>query len=253
MNVAIFGGTFDPVHRGHLAVARAAQVAYDLGRIYFVPADIPPHKQRQPITPFYHRYAMLALALREERAMIPSLMEAPSEEARRTPNFSIDTVRRFRSQMSKTDRLFFMVGVDAFMAIATWRKPEELLREVEFIVANRPGYSMVDIANALPESMRKTPGLLALAKSIAGKKLVNAVGTTTLALPGVTLHLLSDVSDRASSTRFRVSAAAGRFTKGLLDDAVVEYIRKEHLYKGLQGNAERSRRRRQVVSARGPK
>lgn len=249
MNVAIFGGTFDPVHRGHLAVGRAAQTAYDLGRIYFVPADIPPHKQRQPITQFHHRYAMLALALRNERNFIPSLMEAPGEEARRTPNFSIDTVRRFRAQLPKSDRLFFLIGLDAFMEISTWREPEDLLRETEFIVVSRPGYSMADVANALPESIRKAPGLSTLANSKAGNKLVTTLGTTTLAVPGATLHLLPDVADKASSTDIR-QAAARRLTKGLLDEAVVEYIRKEHLYKGFKAKAQRSPGAAKVVSIR---
>ena len=239
MNVAIFGGTFDPVHRGHVAVARAAQATYNLGRIYFVPADVPPHKQRQPITPFYHRYAMLALALRGEPTFVPSLIEAPGEETRRAPNFSIDTVRRFRSLLPKSDRLFFMIGIDAFLPIATWRQPEELLRELEFIVVSRPGYSMADIAKALPESIRGESALSAAAASPAGK-LAESVGTTTLSVSGVTLHLLSSVAENVSSTRVRAAAASGRATKGLLDDAVVEYIRKEHLYKGSRPKSQRS-------------
>ena len=146
MNVAIFGGTFDPVHRGHLAVARAAQRACKLGRIYFVPADVPPHKQRLPITPFHHRYAMLALALRGQKAFIPSLIESRddglgNEAGRREPrpNYTIDTVRRFRKLLPKGDRLFFLIGIDAFVDLPTWYKPAELAKEVEFIVVSRPG------------------------------------------------------------------------------------------------------------------
>ena len=76
MNIGLFGGTFDPVHRGHLALARAALEQCKLHRIHFVPANIPPHKQRQPLTPFVHRFAMLALATAEEKAFVPSLLEA---------------------------------------------------------------------------------------------------------------------------------------------------------------------------------
>ena len=142
MNVAIFGGTFDPVHRGHIAVARAAQRACKLDRIYFVPADVPPHKQRQPITPFEHRYAMLALALRRHKQFVPSLIESSRQPGagRRRPNYSIDTVRRFKKSLAKSDRLFFIVGIDMFLTIATWHKPHELRREVDFIVVSRPGY-----------------------------------------------------------------------------------------------------------------
>lgn len=218
------------MHRGHLAVARAAQQAYKLGRIYFVPADIPPHKQRQPVTPFYHRYAMLALALRGEPRFVPSLIEAPSPpssnsgrkggapEARRAPSYSIDTVRKFRALLPKRDRLFFIIGIDSFLDIATWRQPEELLREVEFIVVSRPGFSMAEAGARLwALGFRNTP---ALAKT--------GLGRSTGKIPQV--HLLEDIAEKVSSTKVREAAASGRAAKGLLDEAVVEYIRKEHLY-----------------------
>ena len=199
MNVAIFGGTFDPVHRGHLAVARAAQRAYRLGLIYFVPADVPPHKQRQPITPYPHRYAMLALALRGEKKFVPSLIEAPpsapSKNSHR-PNYTIDTVRRFKKTLAKGDRLFFLLGIDMFQDIDTWHKPEELMREVEFIVVSRPGFR-------LPAT--------GMAK---------------------TVHLLDGVAEPVSSTKLRAALMARRVPKGMLDPAVLEYIRKEHLYEG---------------------
>src|SRR3954470_5796360 len=199
MNVAIFGGTFDPVHRGHLAVARAAQRACKLARIYFVPADVPPHKQRQPITPFEHRYAMLALALRDEKTFLPSLIESSRQAAvgsrQGRPNYTIDTVRRFRKGMKKNDRLFFILGIDMFQDIDTWHKPKELLREVEFIVVSRPGYR-------LP--------------------------TTTV--ENSRIHLLGSVAENVSSTAIRAALAAGRSTR-VLDPAVSAYIRKEHLYK----------------------
>ena len=77
MNIALFGGTFDPIHRGHVVVARAAADQVCAQEIWFVPADIPPHKQKDPITSFYHRYAMMALAVAGEKDFIPSLLEAP--------------------------------------------------------------------------------------------------------------------------------------------------------------------------------
>jgi nicotinate-nucleotide adenylyltransferase len=218
MNVAIFGGTFDPVHRGHLAVARAAQQAYKLGRIYFVPADIPPHKQRQPVTPFYHRYAMLALALRGAPAFLPSLIEsrlrAPGP-GRQRPNYSIDTVRRFRKTMKKSDRLFFILGIDMFQNIATWHKPDELMKEVEFIVVSRPGYGKV----AGPWSL------------VSGKDRNSPPRTRRNTKEGVPkIHWLTGVAEDVSSTQARKALSSGRAAKGLLDEAVVEYIRKEHLY-----------------------
>jgi nicotinate-nucleotide adenylyltransferase len=223
MNVAIFGGTFDPVHRGHLNVARAAQKAYKLGRIYFVPADIQPLKQHTPTTPYYHRYAMLALATRDEKTFLPSLMEAPGEEVRRAPSFTIDTVRRFRALLPKSDRLFFLIGIDSFMAISSWREPEALLREVEFIVTSRPGFSLADIARALPESMRP--------KDEVTKPFRQQPATGDLVIGGVTLHLLADVEENVSATQIRSSLANGRGVSRFLDDAVAAYISKMHLYK----------------------
>jgi nicotinate-nucleotide adenylyltransferase len=232
MNVALFGGSFDPVHRGHLGVARAALEAYDLRRVYFVPADIQPLKQRQPATPFYHRYAMLALATRDQKTFIPSLLEAPGEEVRRTPSFTIDTVRRFRATLPDGDRLFFLIGIDAFLTIAKWREPEALLREVEFIVASRPGFSLADIARALPESLRPST---AVAEAFQPQR-----ATANLALGGVTLHILAGIEERASATEIRRALAGGRSVSRFLDEAVAAYIAKMHLYKSSAPRARRA-------------
>jgi len=227
MNVAIFGGTFDPVHRGHLAVARAAQKAYKLGRIYFVPADIPPHKLRQPITPYHHRYAMLALATSGKQGFLPSLMEAPGEEARRTPNFSINTVRRFRAQLRHGERLFFLVGIDSFLGIATWHQPEALLREVEFIIASRPGFSFADVARALPESLRpKTP---------AGRPFRRNAAAGNFVLGDVKLHILAGVKHEVSATLIRRAVSSSETLGRYVGPAVAEYIRKMRLY-GARGS-----------------
>ena len=227
MNVAIFGGTFDPIHRGHLAVARAARQRFDLKRIYFVPADIPPHKRKLVISAYHHRYAMVALAVAGEKDFLPSLMEAPGEEALRAPSFSIETVRRFRSFLPRSDRLFFLIGIDAFLDIAKWREPEALLREAEFIVAARPGFSLADVANALPESLRP-------AKEVT-KPFTHQPATGDVVLGGVTLHLLADTHENVSATQVRSAAAAGRATARWLPDTVAEYIRKTHLYQAGRG------------------
>lgn len=232
MNVAIFGGTFDPVHRGHLEVARAAQEAYDLGRIYFVPADLQPLKQRQPVTPFYQRYAMLALATQGATSFLPSLMEAPGEDVRRAPSFTIDTVRRFRATLPHGDRLFFLIGIDSFLTIAKWREPEALLREVEFIVSSRPGFLLADIARALPESMRP--------KDAVTKPFQRQPATGDLALGGVTVHILADVEEKVSATQIRQAAAGGRGVSRFLDPAVSAYIAKMHLYKSSAPRARRA-------------
>ncbi len=219
MKIALFGGTFDPVHLGHLAVARAAADRFDLGLVYFVPADIPPHKQKRKLTDFQHRFAMLALATAQDKRFIPSLLDSHTGH----PNYSIETVRRLKSTLGKSDKLYFLIGMDAFKDINTWRQPVELLRECDFIVAARPGYSLDDVYRALPKSLRPPePVLRALGKQRAGG---------TVALPGVNIHLLAEVREPVSSTQIRAAAhksakQLSRYVPGL----VAAYIKKEHLY-----------------------
>src|SRR5580765_3231052 len=116
MDIGLFGGTFDPVHKGHLALARAALERCKLHRVLFVPANIPPHKQKQPLSSFAHRLAMLALATAHEKCCVPSLLEAPEyavpirKEREERPNYTIHTVRRMKQSMKKIDRLFLLVG-----------------------------------------------------------------------------------------------------------------------------------------------
>src|SRR5512146_1090034 len=110
MNIGLFGGSFDPIHRGHTALAQAAKEQFALAKIYFVPANVPPHKQKHPLMLYTHRYAMVALATAVANSFVPSLSESPEEgvdEAR--PNYSIETVRRFKRQLRKADKLFFLI------------------------------------------------------------------------------------------------------------------------------------------------
>ncbi|HET6179045.1 MAG TPA: nicotinate-nucleotide adenylyltransferase [Candidatus Sulfotelmatobacter sp.] len=230
MNIGLFGGTFDPVHRGHIAVARAAQEKYKLHRIYFVPANIPPHKQRQPHSPFLHRFAMLVLATAEEKAFVPSLLEAPEEneagsrkDRQAKPNYTIDTVRRLKQSFKASDKLFLLIGMDAFADITKWHQAEALFRECEFIVASRPGFSLADVANALPDSLRPRPEVT---RPFQKQK---AMGE--LILPGVAIHLLEDLHQPASATAIREAAAAGKPMGRFVDASVAEYIRKMGLYK----------------------
>src|SRR6185437_11230237 len=137
MNIGLFGGTFDPIHRGHLALAHAAMERCSLSRVHFVPVGIHPLKASQPLATYFDRYAMVALATQHEKVFVPSLLEAPEVDALqkagkpgkdRTPNFSIHTVRKLKQTLKKIDRLFFLVGIDAFKDIAKWHEPEALLR-----------------------------------------------------------------------------------------------------------------------------
>lgn len=229
MNIGLFGGTFDPVHRGHLALARAAMEQCKLHKIYFVPANVPPHKQRQPLSPFLHRFAMLVLATQNEKAFLPSLLEAPEEDGSAAkqrspkPNYTIDTIRRLKQLFKSSDRLFLLIGMDAFAEIAHWHQAEALFKECAFIVAGRPGYSLADVANALPQSLRP--------RSEVTKPFHKQPAQGDLVLPGATIHLLGDLRQPASATAIREAAAAGKPLGRFLDPAVAEYIRKVGLYK----------------------
>jgi nicotinate-nucleotide adenylyltransferase len=232
MKTGLFGGTFDPIHRGHLALARAACERCQLGRILFVPANIPPHKQRQPLSAFAHRYAMIALATAPEKDFVASLLEAPEDsdadgrakkEKKATPNYTIDTVKRLKQSFKKADRLFLLIGIDAFMDIAKWQQAEALFRECEFVVASRPGYSLADVANALPASLRP--------RSEATRPFHKQAATGDLVLSGACIHLLDEVYQPISSTAIREAAAAGKPLGRFVEPAVADYIKKLGLYK----------------------
>jgi len=229
MNIGLFGGTFDPIHRGHLALARAALERHKLNRIYLVPSGIPPHKQQQPLSPFVHRYAMVALATAEDRQLLPSLLEAPEESVsagkkdRVKPNYTIDTVRRLKESFKNSDKLFVLAGIDAFADIAKWHQAEALFREAEFIVASRPGYSLADVANALPESLRPKPEVT--------RPFQKQAASGDLVLKGAAIHLLDEVHQPVSATAIRAAAASGKPLGRFVGEAVGDYIKKIGLYK----------------------
>lgn len=229
MNISLFGGTFDPIHRGHLKVARAAAERFKLKEVWFVPADIPPHKQRVPVTSYFHRYSMVSLAVAGNLDFLPSLLEAPDPEAHmeRRPSYSIDTVRRVKARLRKSDRLFFLIGIDAFRDIAKWYEAEALLKECEFIIAARPGYSLTDVASSLPKGAR--PGAAELRKFRLAKL------KEPLQFLGVTLHLLPETHENVSATQIRAAMKSRAGLKKLVPDTVAEYIRKEGLYRSNAG------------------
>jgi nicotinate-nucleotide adenylyltransferase len=230
MNIGLFGGTFDPVHKGHLAVARAAAERFHLGKIYFIPASTPPHRQDERITAFHDRYAMLALATVGEKGFLPSLAEAPAEQDHLS--FTIDTVHRFKQDAGRSDHLFFIIGIDAFLQVASWHRSEDLLREIDFIVVSRPRFSMADVADALPKSLRPPP--------VVVKAFRKSPAKGTLALRNTMIHILDEVKSSVSATEARRAAAGGRSLARFVEPLVAEYIKKMGLYKaaGRKQNAQ---------------
>lgn len=220
-SVALYGGSFDPVHLGHLAVARAATERFQLERVYFVPADAQPLKAQQHVTNFYHRHAMLALALQSEARFVPSLLESPEmvRVSGATASYTVDTVRRMRSRLKSGTRLYFLIGMDAFQHIAKWRAPVELLRSAEFVIASRPGFPLSQVAQALPAELRPDEA--------SARKLLE---TGSLETHGARIHLLPDVNEEVSATAIRAAARRGIGLEQLVPKAVADYILKLRIY-----------------------
>jgi nicotinate-nucleotide adenylyltransferase len=133
--IGLFGGTFDPIHSAHLTVAREAITQAGLDEVLFVPAAHPPHKTGASVAPYEHRYRMVELACQGEAGFVPSRLE--EGEGR---SYSILTIERIRGQLGPADSIHFLIGADAFAEIATWRRWEEVVGSVSFLVVTRPGH-----------------------------------------------------------------------------------------------------------------
>ena len=199
LRIGILGGTFDPVHNGHLAVARAARRRFRLDLVYFIPCGQPPHKPRRKLSPFLHRFAMVALACAGEPAFVPSLLEAGADLRGEQVSYSIDTVRRLRGLAPRT-RLYFILGADAFLYLPKWKSVRQLVRLCEFIVSTRPAIDMRKLAR--------------------------------VAVPNAVVHFLGGVHVNASASIVRRAARRGRSVAKLVPATVAEYISKMALYAG---------------------
>lgn len=135
MRLAIFGGTFDPVHNAHLTVAREAARAFALDRVLIVPAAIPPHKDRPDCASYEDRYRMVELACDADPLLEPSRLEAENRTS-----YSIHTIERVRARLEPGDELYFIIGADAFAEIESWYRWRDVAAAVEFIVVARPGH-----------------------------------------------------------------------------------------------------------------
>ena len=145
MRLGIYGGTFDPVHIGHLVLAESARTQLDLARVLFVPAGDPWRKSRPAITPAEQRFRMIELAIADN----PGLGADDSELLRKGPSYTAETLREFSA---KADELFFLLGEDALQDLPYWRKPEEIVRYATLAVAERDGADADH--RALPEGTR---------------------------------------------------------------------------------------------------
>jgi len=195
--VGIMGGTFDPIHLGHLVAAEEARLRFHLDRVIFVPSGAPPHKKDYEVTPAEHRYAMVVLAT----ASNPHFEASRLELERPGPSYTVDTMREFRRQCGDECRLYFITGADAMLETLTWRQPEGIAALCEFIAVARPGYDLGRLSGALSAPIMAR--------------------VHVLDIPGV----------EVSSTELRRRAAAGESLRYLTPLAVAQYVRTHRLYR----------------------
>jgi nicotinate-nucleotide adenylyltransferase len=162
MMTAIFGGTFDPIHKAHLIVAREAADTFSLDRVLFIPAANPPHKDAG--ASFEDRFKMVELACAGDARFVPSRLEEGREKS-----YSIHTIERVKAQ-PEVGRVFFVIGSDAFAEIRSWHRWEDVVRETEFIVVSRPGH-----AYSIPEGAR-VHRLETLALPVSSSEMRGALG-----------------------------------------------------------------------------
>ncbi len=136
--IALYGGTFDPVHSGHLEVARKVSELFEIEQVIFVPAQLAPHKVGRPVTEPIHRYAMLALATQDDPGLLISTFELDAPDRR----YTVDTVAEFQRMLGDGTELFFIMGADSWSEIKTWRDWERLLTIANHVVVTRPGYEV---------------------------------------------------------------------------------------------------------------
>lgn len=200
--IGIFGGTFDPPHRGHvLPLAHVARQFY-LDRIYFVPAFRSPHKLNHRTASPYHRVAMLALAIRK----YPNFLVSTFELSQRKVVYTIDTLQYFSGTLHPGDQLFFILGADSFLELGTWKEPARLLQFTDFIIINR-GVKRQELNRSLEQLEQRFH--LDLRKRI---------------------HISSSHHLRVSSSEIRNALVQGQSVLKALAPDVEAYIRKHSLY-----------------------
>lgn len=217
--IGLFGGTFDPIHRGHLKAARLVGRRFGLDRILFIPAGDPPHKERPDMVAARHRLRMVRLAV----AGTPGWTASPIEIRAGGTSYSIRTIEAMRRTYPGA-RLFFIAGSDAFHEIKTWRNWRRVLERCSFIVMTRPGRGLASAVSALGPEFRPRIRRIAPRERMAGAGEEDGL-----------IHLLSIPALPISSTDIRVRAASGRPFAGRVPPAVARYIRDHRLYRSAPG------------------
>jgi nicotinate-nucleotide adenylyltransferase len=207
--IGLLGGTFDPIHFGHLQLAELAMRQCSLAKVLFIPAAAPPHKTDRAITAFTHRVKMISLAL----AATPGFQLTSLEGDLPSPSYTIDTLLYLAEKHAPDDEFYFILGADAFLEINTWKSCAELLARTHFIVAGRSGYS--------PGAFESFAASLGYARR--GEAWFHSSGNTKL-------FYLPEATDDISSSAVRSRIARRDSLEGLVPRDVIHYIDTNNLY-----------------------
>lgn len=222
--IALYGGTFDPVHAGHLAVARSLQLLFALDEVLFIPAYVAPHKRDRPVSPALDRYAMLVLATQGEERFRVSTVELHAPER----PYTVNTLSHFREATGGAARLFFIMGADSWGEIATWREWERVLTLTDHLVVTRPGYEL-DAGHVTPEIRKRIVDVRGGTRERVEEELDDTRGAR--------IFLTDAANVDAAATDVRVVVGAGKWggLSALVAPQVAEYIKKYGLYREANG------------------
>ncbi len=217
MKLGILGGTFDPIHLGHLLTEEEIGQELNLNKVYLIPYASPPHKTNDPLTPFRHRLDMT------RRAVVDSpLLEAIDLEGRRPGlSYSIETLKEFHNIFSPDPELFFILGTDAFLEIKTWKEYQNLFDHAHFVIIQRAGYKAENLESFL---FNVCAGV---------KKTGNP--DVFIAPSGKTIMIIVSTLMDISSTRIREMVAEGKSIHFLVPESVRDYIMQKGLYENYEG------------------
>lgn len=223
IRLGVLGGTFNPVHFGHLHIARQIQKIFSLSEVHFVVAAIPPHKSLEGLVSLTHRYAMVSLATADVPSFVPSLIELKPQAS----PFSVDTMRKLVNLYpAKKVELFFIAGGDSLLDVKNWRESEKLLTSHNIIFAMRPGSRVTDPDEILPAKAA------ALVSNFTGFRPIR-IQRRMAAEENVRknrIYLVDVGAPDISATRIRTLAHSGKAINRMVPRPVCEYIKKQKLY-----------------------
>lgn len=222
--IALYGGTFDPVHVGHAAVARNLLALFGLDEVLFIPAFVAPHKRERRVSPALDRHAMLALSTQGESRFRVSAVELSAPER----PYTVDTLTHFLDAYGESARLFFVMGADSWEEITTWREWERVLTLTDQLVVTRPGYGVS--ADHVTDEIR---GRIADVRGASRGRVEEELGRDR----GTRVYLTDAANVDASATDVRAVVGRGAWGElgALVAPAVAEYIRKYGLYRETDG------------------